>query len=220
MHLALIGAAGRTGAHLISEALRRGHTVAAVCRDASRHRLDAYADDPRVTVFAAPVVSDRAMLDRALAGCDAAVAIPISAGQLKAPDLIDALAAAGRVHGVKRFAFTAGEITAGRDPGERYTLRQRLMFAVFAPIMLVTPYSLTGMIEAGRRIRRHDWDWTIVRAPWLTDAPAAGYRLGDLAGITRRDSLARADYAAALLDCLTDPAASRRSRNVTTMTCT
>jgi putative NADH-flavin reductase len=44
------------------------------------------------------------------------------------------------------------------------------------------------------------WDWTIVRAPTLTNSPPVGYRFCGLSDITAKDVLSRDDYAACLLD--------------------
>ena len=77
MKVAIIGASGRTGSRLVRESLRRGCQVVAVCRDASRKKLDAFSGTPGLTVLTAPVVSDPATLTEALAGCSAVVAVPI-----------------------------------------------------------------------------------------------------------------------------------------------
>jgi hypothetical protein len=50
------------------------------------------------------------------------------------------------------------------------------------------------------RVRASDRDWTVVRAPRLTDGPAAGYRHGDVdPGVA---AVPRADVAAFLLECV------------------
>jgi len=123
----------------------------------------------------APVVSDEAMLTQALAGCDAVAAVPISVRRLKASGLVAALAKATVANDVNRLVFTAGEITAILEEGEAHTLRQRIMLALLTPIMWLTPYSLTDMRRATALIKEQtDWEWTIVRAPTLTDKPPAG----------------------------------------------
>ena len=82
-------------------------------------------------------------------------------------------------------------------------------------IASVTPYSMTDMIRASTVVRRQsDWDWTIIRAPVLRDTPAAGYRWCELAEITARDALSREDYAACLLDSISNPAHYHRSLTV------
>lgn len=203
MKIAVIGASGKTGTALVRESLRRGWDVAAVCRDGSEGKLGDFAGREELEVLTASVASDKPVLTRALAGCDAVVAILISVRRLKATDLVKSLAGAASLNGVKRFVFTSGEITAVKDVGESYTLRQRLMLAAFTPLMALTPYSLADMRKASLLVKAQpDWDWTIVRAPTLSDAPPAGYRLCEISDVKASDSLTRGDYAACLLDSL------------------
>jgi hypothetical protein len=120
------------------------------------------------------------------------------------------LADASETTGCRRVVFTAGEITAIPAPGERQTLRQRGMLALFAPLMALTPYSLRDMRDASRQIQQLDWDWTIIRAPTLIDASPAGYRLGALEAVRGADRLSRLDYAACLIDAVAGPVHHRR----------
>jgi putative NADH-flavin reductase len=203
MKVAIIGAAGKTGTELVRESLRHGHQVVAVCRSSSVERLEEVADRDGFTVMAIPVVSDEATLTRALVGCDAVVAVLIAVRDLKATDLVTSLARATAANGVKRLVFTAGEVTAVREAGEEYTLRQRLLLPVIRPITWLTPYSVSDMLKASAMVRqRSDWEWTIVRAPTLRDTPRVGYRFCKIAGVTGAHVLSREDYAACLLDCL------------------
>jgi len=147
-----------------------------------------------------------------LAGCDAVVAILIALRRLRATDLVRALTEATAANGIKRLVFTAGEVTAAREKGEGYTLRQRLMMAVIPPIMWFTPYSLTDMLKASVMIRQlSEWQWTIVRAPRLRDTPPIGYRFCKISEVTSAHALSRQDYAACLLDCLENPESYRRT---------
>ena len=211
MKVAIIGACGKTGIQLVRESLRRGHQVAAACRTASAGRLKECANSAGCTVITAPAVSDPAALDRALAGCDAVIAILISVRDLKATDLVRALAVAAATRGVKRFVFTAGEVTAVPETGETLTLRQRILLRVFTFLTWFTPYSLTDMIRASVLIRQQDWDWTIMRAPTLVDRPAAGYRFCKINEVTSKHALSREDYAACMLDSLENPDHFRRA---------
>ncbi|MHC4917131.1 MAG: NAD(P)-dependent oxidoreductase [Planctomycetota bacterium] len=181
MRVATIGASGKTGIRLVRQSLERGHEVAAVCRDSSAGKLDEFGSRDGFRAFTAPVVSDEGMLTRALAGCDAAVAVLISARRLRATELVASLAGATAANGVRRLAFTAGEVTAVREEGEAYTLRQRIMLAVLPPITWLTPFSMSDMLKASVMVRQQpDWEWTIVRAPTLRDTPPTGYRLCEI----------------------------------------
>jgi putative NADH-flavin reductase len=210
--VAIIGASGKTGTKLVRESLRRGYRVVAVCRHSSVDKLDEFADRDGFTVTTAPVVSDEATLTRALAGCDAVVAVLITVRRLKATELVRSLAKASAANGVKRLVFTAGEVTAVREEGETYTLRQRLMLAIFPLIARFTPYSMTDMLKASVLVRQQsDWEWTIVRAPTLRETPPQGYRFCMISEITAAHALSREDYAACLLDSLGKPEHHRRT---------
>jgi len=211
MKVAIIGASGKTGAKLVDEALGRGYRVAAVCREASAAKLEKYFDHQGFTLISAPVVADEKTLTRALAGCDAVVAVLISVRSLKATALVAALVRATAANGVQRLVFTAGEVTAVGDAGEVFTLRQRIMGWIFRPIAWFTPYSLGDMLKASAMVKAHSpWEWTIVRAPTLVDGPPRGYRLCRVSEITGAHRLPREDYAACLLDSLGNPRHHRR----------
>jgi putative NADH-flavin reductase len=215
MKVAIIGASGKNGTRLVREALERGHEVVAVCRDSSVEKLDEFSGSPGLTVVNAPVVSNETMLTEALAGCDAVVAILISVRRLKATELVKSLANATAANGITRLVFTAGEVSAVREEGETYTLRQRILLTVFPPIAFFTPYSMTDMLKASVLVKQQsDWDWTIIRAPVLRDTPAAGYRFCELNEVTAKHALSREDYAACLLDSLGMPEHHRRMLTV------
>jgi len=211
MKIAIIGASGKTGIHLIRESLKRGHDTVAVCRQSSVGKLEEFSDRDGLTVIPAPMVSDENTLVQGLAGCDAVAAVLISVRKLKATNLVNSLAKATAANGVKRLVFTAGEVTTIREEGERFSLRQRIMRTVFPPITGFTPYSMTDMLKASVLVNKQpDWDWTIIRAPTLKEKPPTGYRLCELSEVTSSDGLSREDYAACLLDSLDNPEHHRR----------
>ncbi len=206
MRVAIIGASGKTGTQLVGASLDRGYQTVAVCRDVSVGKLADFTGRDGFTVIPSPAVSDEPTLTRALAGCDAVVALLIAVRSLKATELVASLAKATAANAVRRLVFTAGEVTAVREDGEAYTLRQKIMRTVIPPITRLTPYSMTNMLEASALVREQpDWDWTIVRAPTLKDVPPAGYRLCTISEVTSAHVLSREDYAACLLDSLRNP---------------
>ena len=215
MKVAIIGASGKMGRWLVRQSIRRGYEIVAICRDASAGKLDEFKDQQGFTLMTAPVISNEAMLTKALAGCDAVVAIPISARKLKATDLVKSLVEATAANGIKRLAFTAGEVTVAPGENEAYTRRQKILLAIATPIMWLTPYSLTDMRKATALIKKQpDWDWTIVRAPTLTETPALGYRFCELSEVSSKHKLSREYYAACLLDCLGNSDYQRRTLTV------
>jgi putative NADH-flavin reductase len=212
MKVAIIGASGKTGTKLVRESLKRGYQVVAACRHSSVEKLDEFTGRDGFTVMTAPVVSDEATLTQALSGCDAVVAVLITVRRLKATELVTSLAKATAANGVKRLVFTAGEVTAVREEGEVYTLRQRFMLAVIPPLTWFTPYSMTDMLKSSVMVRQQsDWEWTIVRAPTLRETPPVGYRFCKISEVTSAHVLSREDYAACLLDSLGNPEHHRRT---------
>ncbi len=203
MKIAIIGASGKTGQKLVDGALARGHRVVAVCRDASVGKLEAYSGHDDVEIFTSDVISREPFLLGALQGCDGVAAILLSVRKLKSTDLVASLEKAAEVHGIKRFVFTAGEVTAEPTAGETFTRRQRFMKALGLAISWVTPFSVGDMINASALVQSHeDWDWSIVRAPTLHDAAPVGYRFCALNDIDSQDAISREDYAACMLDIL------------------
>ena len=196
---------------MVRESLRRRYQVVAVCRHSSVEKLDEFTDREGFSVMTASVVSDDATLIQALSGCDAVVAVLISVRRLKATELVASLAKATAANGVKRLVFTAGEVTAVRDEGEAFTLRQRLLGALGRLISWLTPYSMTDMVKASVLVgQQSDWEWTIMRAPTLRDTPPVGYTFCKISEVTSAHVLSREDYAACLLDSLGEPEHHRR----------
>jgi putative NADH-flavin reductase len=215
MKIAIVGASGKLGLRLVAAGLQRGHQVVALCRHGSIGKLEAFEGRKGFARISAAAVSDAAVLTRALAGCDGVVAVLISVRQLKASELVDSLARAACANGINRLVFTAGEVTAEPATEETLTRRQRFMLAFLPQIARLTPYDMRDMLAASLAVRRQPgWQWTIVRAPTLTDAPPAGYRLCTISEITSKDALSREDYAACLIDSLENPAHHQRLLSV------
>lgn len=159
MRIAIIGASGKTGVHLLREALGRGHEVVAVCRDSSVEKLREFSGREGFTSVTAAVVSDEATLIQALAGCDAAVAVLLTVRRLRATEFVTSLATATAATGVSRLVFTAGEVTAVPDKGETFTLRQRALDLLGRVISWVGPYSMTDMVKASALVRQQaEWE--------------------------------------------------------------
>lgn len=106
MKIALIGASGNVGSRIVDEALRRGHNLVAIARDAGK-----IAQRTGVTVVAADV-KDPISLASAIKGAD----VVVSSGRFTsfgAADLLPAVKAAG----VKRLAIVGGAGSLEIAPG-------------------------------------------------------------------------------------------------------
>ena len=66
MHLLLLGSTGRTGTHLLNEALQRGHAVNVLVRDKNKLNVN----HPNLTTFEGSPL-DKTALENAMQGCEA-----------------------------------------------------------------------------------------------------------------------------------------------------
>lgn len=189
MTVAVLGATGATGRHVVSTALRRGHRVVALTRRAGTFEPRAGLDE--VTW---PDVTDASALTRALPG--ASVVISALGGAGKGPTTVC-------TEGI-RSAVTAMK-AAGVDR----------LIAVSAHGVLEThdksPYSLAVWANVAERMRDKETmeplitasglKWTIVRPPKLSDHDEIGkYQAGADLRIRLWSSVGRADLAAFLVD--------------------
>lgn len=72
MRICVVGASGKLGQYMVRQLLEAGDEVAAVCRPESVKKLDEFAG--RIEIFPGKT-NDRAVLRRALQGCDGAVVV-------------------------------------------------------------------------------------------------------------------------------------------------
>lgn len=196
MRIAVFGATGRTGTPLVRQALARGHEAVAFARSADRLAID----DPALTVVEGDAYTGDGVA-AAVEGTDAVVSV---LGQTNdGPD--DLLTVAGDhiveamdETGVTRLVTLVG---AGiREEGEDVPITGKVMGVL---LKVLVRDVLEDAAEHVQRVRATDLDWTVVRAPRLTDGPGTGeYRAGDVhLGF---DAVARADVARFVLACLED----------------
>ncbi|NUT44911.1 MAG: NAD(P)H-binding protein [Thermoactinospora sp.] len=181
MNLLVIGAAGRTGRHVVKQGIERGHRVTAFARrpeavpglagvrQGDAHDLDAVRD--------------------AVRGQDAVIAAV--GGSLIAGTLIAAM----RETGVRRVVMTSSRSV----PATRPRLPVTLAWMVFR-----TAY--VDLARAEGMLQVSGLDWTVARATMLNDKPGAGrvhidFEANATGGAAQ---LSRADYAMALLDTVED----------------
>jgi putative NADH-flavin reductase len=197
MELLGLGSTGRTGRLVVTVALARGHRVRALARSAQRAGA-LLPDDPALEVVEGDLL-DAASLERAVKGADAAVnaAGPVKGGP---PDLqergIGNLLAAMTSAGVGRLVTLTG---AGvRDPGDQPKVADRV---IRGALKLLQGRLLADSEAYVAAVRASDLDWTVVRAPRLTDADRRGsYRTSPVVSAETGTRIARGDLADFLLD--------------------
>src|ERR1051326_7966893 len=72
MKVCIVGASGKLGQYMVQHALDRGYEVVGVCREQSMEKLDRFKG--RITVVPG-ATNDRDVIKRAVAGCDAVLAV-------------------------------------------------------------------------------------------------------------------------------------------------
>lgn len=195
MHIALIGATGTVGRHILEQALDAGHSVTALVRDPAR--LD--VTHPDLDVVAGDVTHPDAA-SRAVKGADAVV-VALGAGraggirEAGTRSVVDAM----RRQGVDRLVCLS-TLGAGDSRGNLNLVWKYLMFG----LLLRNAYADHQRQELV--VTSSGLDWTIVRPGAYTDGPRTGeYRHGfgtDASGLALKVS--RADVADLVLRQLSD----------------
>lgn len=192
MKIALIGSTGRTGSHVLTGALRRGHEVTALARTPGKL---AHVQE-RVHVVEGSS-TEASALDRLLPGADAVISAlgpTAREGDLHS-QTAQALVEAMQRHGVARFVGVSG---AGIDvPGDHKGPRDRVVSFLIQRLggEVVQDKPREYAVFAGSSVR-----WTLVRPPRLSDKPATGRVEHDAHRPGRSTSITRADLAGFLLD--------------------
>ncbi|TKJ99440.1 NmrA family transcriptional regulator [Plantibacter flavus] len=193
MKLIIFGATGRTGMHLVEQALANGHDVVAFIRNPAK--LDLRHDRLRVVQGE---LTDAVAVEDVIRGADAVLAtltpqivggsgdMPVAAGTRN-------IVAAMRTHGVRRLVFSWGpSILIPRSP-----LMRALSRASYA-LLRLGPEST----EVGEAIRSSDRDWTTVVVTMPHDKPGTGtvrVRTASGSGDRVRLRIARTDLARFML---------------------
>ncbi len=195
--VAVFGATGRTGRQLLALARERGLQVNAL----ARHPEDLGEFRGHVTVVEGSVTDPVAVehtLERS-----AAVLSALGPRRDSPADLLSTasrnILAAMRKEGTRRVIVLTN--TAIKDPSDRLPLAHKLLRLV---LPVVNRRLVPDSLAAAQAMAESGVDWTLVRAPILTDGPRTGsYRVGALVrGMPLRVS--RADVAEFMVSCVVD----------------
>ena len=193
MNVLILGAAGRTGRELVSQALAAGHEVTAFVRSAEH--LEAHKGLKIVIGDA----ENAEQIAGAAAGHEAVISALGHTTFKASTPLTSAMQALVKVlpAGTKVISLTGFGVPDPNDPKPKLGGRLLTLMIKLLP---------GGVFGDGERhvevLRRSQLNWTVIRAAVLTSGPAQGYELGYF-NLSARDTIARADVAAAMVACLT-----------------
>lgn len=202
MRLAVFGATGRAGRVVLEQALRDGHRVSALAREPARlpphERLRVVAGD----------VTDPLAVTSTLAGTEAVVSTLGRArrGPDVCADGMRTVLAAMAVGGPRRLVVLSNYGVAD----------SRRRTAYVAVSWLLERAVLRDKEKMEARLRDSGAEWTVVRAPVLTDGPRTGrYRTGSDLRLSFTARVSRADLAEFLLAELHDRGYVRQAVAIT-----
>lgn len=189
MRIVVLGASGRTGREVVTQALADGHEVTAVARAGS--------DVPAGATVVRAGFDDTEALDGAVRGAGAVISALGARGRgptTVCTDGVSAVLGAMARTGVRRLVV----VSASGLPGEGDDRAVRWLVKPILQRVFRHPYADMARME--EVVRASDRDWTIVRPPQLTDGPRTGtYRRALDRHLPRGHRVARADLATELL---------------------
>jgi len=200
--IALFGATGPTGRHIIEEALKQGYSLSVYTRDAKK--LESFIG--RIEI----IVGDLSNQD-AIAKCIHSADVVISAlgpnglkvqGDKPVMHGLSNIIAAMKHAGVHRLIQIS--TAAYRDPKDEFALKAHA-FALLFKVIARKGYE--DIKATGELIANSDLDWTLVRIPNLKDGPANGNVNVGWYGKTKLSmKLSRANLAKFLINQVKDKA--------------
>ena len=200
MKLALFGATGSTGLHIIEEALKQGYVLSVYTRDAKK--LAALAGKVEVVVGD---LQDRDAIAKCIQGADAVISAlgPNSfkvEGDRPVMHGLSNIMTAMLQLGVRRLLQVS--TASYRAPQDGFALSS-LAGVLFFKVMVRKAYD--DIRATGELIANSDLDWTLVRIPFLKDGPANGKIDVGWYGRTKLGSkLSRGNLAEFLVQQITD----------------
>jgi putative NADH-flavin reductase len=203
MRILVIGAAGRTGRHIVERALGHGHDVTAFVHSTP---LDLQSDR---LVSVAGDVRDFEAVSAAVAGKQG-VAFAISQASGSGADIHEA-GMANVIHAMAESMVS--RLAAVSVAGAFARKDKNLSFAQRALIATALRESYDDLEAMELRVMASDLDWTIVRPVGLTDDPPSGtYRVSLDGQVPVKSSrISRADVASLVVKALETDTYWRRS---------
>lgn len=203
MKVCIIGASGKLGRYMVQHCLDRGYQVVAVCRAQSVHKLAAFGARLQIEAGA---TNDRALIRRAVAGCDGVLTVLVPWG-VKHYASGTAQAVLDFAEPDARLVFSCGWHVS-RDGRDSYSASFLWLLTVAGWLLKqLRLVDIADQVEACRRIFASDRRWTLVRGSDLEEGDSEGLpvwraHVGDPALASNRTR--RIDYALFMVSALTD----------------
>jgi putative NADH-flavin reductase len=173
MQLAIFGGTGRTGVHLVGQALDAGHSVTILSRSPEKLNLQ----HAQLHVIKGDV-TDPTAVEEVVRGVDAVLSV-LGPTENK-PDFKVTRGTQNILNAMKDLGVQRLIVSAGAGVGDQNDVPTFTNRFVNILLKLVSRYVYEDMMQVVDLVRKSEVDWTIVRVPILTDDPAtkrvkAGY---------------------------------------------
>lgn len=198
--IALFGATGPTGKHIIEEALKQGYALSVYTRDAKK--LEAFAGKVEIVVGD---LQDRDAIAKCIQGADAVISALGPNGakvQTDRPIMhgLSTITSVMKQSGVRRLIQIS--TASYRDPKDGFDLKARSLALMFK---IIAHKAYDDIKSTGELIANSDLDWTLVRIPFLKDDPANGQiNVGSYGKTKLGMKLSRGNLAKFLVNQVTD----------------
>lgn len=169
MKIALFGGTGPTGRHIIEEALGHGYTLSVYTRDPAK--LAAFSG--RIDIIVGDL-KDHNAIKACLTGADAVISA-LGPNSLKAREKRPIMRGVGTIisfmEEMNVLRLIQISTAAYRDPKDGFDWKSRAFTLLFK---LIVRNAFDDIQATAELVTRSRLDWTLVRIPNLTDAPATG----------------------------------------------
>ena len=162
MKLTIFGSTGGTGLHLVRKALERGHEVTAFTRtptklDLRHSKLSVIEGDVREPEAVSSAIREA---DAVISAIGPTPGSPVDLMTKAAQNIVSGM----KAHNVRRLVWSAG---AGvKAPQDEPTLMHK---AISFLLKLISKDVLENSLRGVEIVRSSGLDWTVARAPMLTD---------------------------------------------------
>ncbi len=197
MKIAIFGGSGRTGQHVVKQALEKGHQVVVLARNPDKLTIN----HPDLKIIQGDV-KDLNAVQQTITEVEAVLSVlgptsnqPIFDVSQGMTNILTAM----EKDGVRRLVITAGAGVG--DPNDEPKFFNHMMNFL---LKMMAKNVLADMSQVVEMTRASDLDWTVVRLPMLTDDPKTGNVKVGYVGKGMGSRISRADIAEFMLSQLTD----------------